>query len=200
MARITNNQKRYISSLTEDLSESQFSQVVEATSQAEKQTFRKGRAAPKRTKAQMISTLSSSTASEVIELLRTPEFIDAVILLDQDAQRTSRNNRARGRNSARNGGNGGNGSKARTARITRSGDSAHKGKEQGGNMPKQKKRSKKASKQQEHIPFSDADVSRLKLDKLQKWADDHNESAVRVLDHRDARDSRTAPLDIAEIT
>lgn len=63
-------------------------------------------------------------------------------------------------------------------------------------MPKQKKRSKKASKQQEHIPFSDADVRRLKLDKLQKWADDHNESAVRVLDHRDVKDSYTNPVSI----
>lgn len=169
MAQITKNQKQYISSLAEDLTDEQFSEVVDATSYAQKQTFSKNRVSNKRSKTQMISGLNGSIASEIIDLLKSPEFIESIRLLDQSRKKPKKAPRGQ-----------------RTISSKKESVSAKPSTAQGSVAKSSRaKRPSKRKVVEEYVPFTDADKQRLRLNDLQQWADDHNKNAVTVLTRQD---------------
>lgn len=161
MAQITKNQKKYISSLAEDLSDDQFNEVIDATSYVQKQTFSKNRTSTRRSKTQIIAGLNTQVASEVIELLKSPVFIESIRLLDASKKKP-----------------------AKTPRGQRTISSKKKSMSRKGSANNTLSRTTKTAKD-EHVPFSEEDRKRLHLDDLQRWADEHNKNAVTVLTRQD---------------
>lgn len=73
---ITIKQKRFIHSLSDEheLSDAEFDALVEATSFSERQVIKKGVKAKRKSRAQLIANMSTSHASELIEILKNEEL------------------------------------------------------------------------------------------------------------------------------
>lgn len=179
MGHITRQQKNYLTTLADGLSDEEFSEVLNATSGAQKQSYRRGRRGPQhQTKAQQIASLNSTVASEAISVLKDPVFMESIRFLAEHQQSDSASHRKRGSGEKRNNNtqNGSRGSQRGAQRRQRN----HVGKSGNSSSKGSSGAKKKPKNVEEHVPFSSADRERLNLAGLEKWVEEHNEKAARV--------------------